>query len=73
MKLKFCLLFQLVYFTASMAQAFDEFTVDKEVMIFVKDEFNDLKNFSLGIKCPEEENQWYLDSLEYSPLVCRRF
>ncbi|MBK9727137.1 MAG: hypothetical protein IPO86_03365 [Saprospiraceae bacterium] len=67
MKLKFCLLFQLVYFTASMAQAFDEFTVDKEVMIFVKDEFNDLKNFSLGIKCPEEENQWYLDSLEYSP------
>lgn len=43
MKLKFCLLFQLVYFTASMAQAFDEFTVDKEVMIFVKDEFNDLK------------------------------
>ncbi|MBK9109631.1 MAG: hypothetical protein IPM92_14980 [Saprospiraceae bacterium] len=49
------------------AQNFDDFTVDKEVSIFIKDNFATLKNFDLGIKCPHEENQWYLDSLEYSP------
>ncbi|MBK8956699.1 MAG: hypothetical protein IPM34_14255 [Saprospiraceae bacterium] len=49
------------------AQNFDDFTLDKEVSIFIKENFDGLKNFSLGIDCPHEENQWYLDSLEYSP------
>lgn len=53
--------------TLGFSQAFDEFTLDKEVSIFLKKTFDELKNFELGIKCPEEENQWYLDSLEYSP------
>lgn len=49
------------------AQSFDEFSLDKEVLIFVKSTFDDMKNFNLGVKCPEEENQWYLDSLDFSP------
>ncbi len=58
----------LLWFVTNLhAQYFDDFTIDKEVSIFVKKEFNSLKNFELGIKCPEEENQWYLDSMDYSP------
>lgn len=55
------------------SQAFDEFTLDKEVSIFLKKTFDELKNFDLGVKCPEEENQWYLDSLEYSPWFVNDF
>lgn len=51
----------------SFAQNFDDFTLDKEVSIFIKEHFEGLRDFDLGIKCPYEENQWYLDSLEYSP------
>jgi hypothetical protein len=53
--------------TGIFAQTFDDFTIDKEVSIFVKKEFKSLKNFELGIKCPEKENEFYLDSMEYSP------
>lgn len=69
MKIKsaFIIISQLVFSSLLSSQAFDEFTIDKEVIIFAKKEFKELKNFDLGIKCPEEENQWYLDSLEYSP------
>ena len=49
------------------AQELDEFTLDKEVIIFVKDKFRELKNFNLGIKVEHEDNQLYLDSIEYSP------
>lgn len=51
----------------AVSQNFDDFTLDKEVSIFIKENFPALKNFELGIDCPFEENQWYLDSLEYSP------
>ncbi len=67
MKLIISTLFQFIFFYSLSSQTFDEFTIDKEVIIFAKKEFKELKNFDLGIKCPEEENQWYLDSLEYSP------
>lgn len=50
-----------------LSQNFDDFTIDKEVSIFIKEKFESLRHFDLGIKCPHEENQWYLDSLEYSP------
>ena len=49
------------------AQELDEFTLDKEVIIFVKDKFRELKNFNLGVKVEHEDNQLYLDSIEYSP------
>lgn len=51
----------------SHAQDLDEFTLDKEVIVFVKDQFKELKNFNLGVRVPFEDNQLYLDSLEYSP------
>lgn len=57
----------LCLWSTGFSQSFDEFTLDKEVSVFAKNEFKDLKNFELGIDCPEEENQWYLDSLDYSP------
>ncbi len=59
--------FLLSFHQNSSSQSFDEFSVDKEVSIFLKDKFDVLKNFNLGIPCPEEENKWYLDSLDYSP------
>lgn len=46
---------------------FEDFVEDKEVMIFLKENFDGFKNFSLGIKCKEEEHQWYLDSMEFTP------
>ncbi len=49
------------------AQSFDEFSLDNEVRVFLRKEFRSLKNFRLGLKVPKEENQWYLDSLSYSP------
>jgi hypothetical protein len=49
------------------AQELDEFTLDKEVIVFVKDKFKELKNFNLGVKVLYEDNQLYLDSIEYSP------
>lgn len=67
MKFKITLLLQFVFLACIMSQELDELTTDKEVMIFVKKEFDQLKSFTLGIKCPEDENQFYLDSLEYSP------
>lgn len=61
------ILFFLCMHAAARAQSFDDFTLDKEVSVYMKKNFESLKNFQLGIKCPHEENQWYLDSLEYSP------
>ncbi len=61
------LIFLLGFLEKPTCQSFDEFSVDKEVSIFLKDHFDGLKNFSLGIPCPEEENKWYLDSIDYSP------
>ncbi|HRI01348.1 MAG TPA: hypothetical protein PK006_09890 [Saprospiraceae bacterium] len=49
------------------AQEIDELVSDKEVIIFVKKYFKDLKQFELGVYTPEEDNQVYLDSLEYVP------
>lgn len=46
---------------------FEDFVEDKEVMIFLKENFDGFKNFTLGIKCKEEEHQWYLDSMEFIP------
>ncbi|MCC6752866.1 MAG: hypothetical protein IT266_02660 [Saprospiraceae bacterium] len=60
-------LFLICLQVAARAQSFDDFTLDKEVSVYLKKNFESLKNFQLGIKCPYEENQWYLDSLEYSP------
>ncbi|MEP7197042.1 MAG: DUF6438 domain-containing protein [Saprospiraceae bacterium] len=49
------------------SQAFEDFTVDKEVTIFLSKHFSELKNFELGIKGKNEDNQLYIDSIEYAP------
>lgn len=49
------------------SQAFEDFTVDKEVTVFLAKNFSDLKNFELGIKAKNDDNQLYIDSIEYSP------
>ncbi|MBK8244043.1 MAG: hypothetical protein IPK88_11515 [Saprospiraceae bacterium] len=48
------------------SQDFEDFTIDKEVIIFLKKQFKDLKDFQLGIKVKNDDNQLYLDSIEYS-------
>lgn len=49
------------------SQAFDDFTIDKDVEVFLGKHFSELKNFQLGIKGLSEDNQLYIDSIEYSP------
>lgn len=49
------------------SQVFEDFTIDKEVTIFLAKNFSELKNFELGIKGKSEDNQLYIDSIEYSP------
>ncbi|MDQ3140754.1 MAG: DUF6438 domain-containing protein [Bacteroidota bacterium] len=55
------------------AQQIEDLTVDKEVMIFLKKNFKELQNFQLGLYTPEEDNQVYLDSIEYSPWLVADF
>jgi len=49
------------------AQEFEDFTLEKEVKIFLEKNFSDLKSFNLGVKVKNEDQQLYLDSIEYSP------
>ncbi len=49
------------------SQGFEDFTIDKDVNIFLSKNFSELKNFQLGIKGMNDDNQLYLDSIEYSP------
>ncbi|MFN8278999.1 MAG: DUF6438 domain-containing protein [Saprospiraceae bacterium] len=49
------------------SQGFEDFTVDKDVSIFLDKNFSELKNFQLGIKGFNDDNQLYIDSIDYSP------
>ena len=72
MKLFFVVL--LVLITALLfpiySQDFEDFTIDKEVIIFLKKQFKDLKDFQLGIKVKNDDNQLYLDSIEKKKPMC---
>ena len=60
------LFFSLLSSTSTFAQQIDDLTIDKEVLIFLKKYFKDLRNFTLETKVQEPENQVYLDSIEFS-------
>ncbi|NOT37529.1 MAG: hypothetical protein HOP11_09145 [Saprospiraceae bacterium] len=63
--MKFTVLLFIPFLLCS--QTFDDFTIDKEVTVFIEKHFSELKNLELGIKGKNEDNQLYLDSIEYSP------
>ncbi len=64
MKLVFAVALVLLnaLFSPIYSQDFEDFTIDKEVIIFLKKQFKDLKDFQLGIKVKNDDNQLYLDS-----------
>ncbi|MEO6190474.1 MAG: hypothetical protein ABIO44_09110 [Saprospiraceae bacterium] len=64
----FCLIgcFLLVK-SVALTQGFEDFTIDKDVDVFISKNFSELKNLTLGIKGKNDDNQLYLDSIEYSP------
>lgn len=49
------------------AQEYENFTTEDEVNAFISKNFPDLKSYKLGVKVRNDDNQLYLDSIEYSP------
>lgn len=65
--MKYLFIFLLILSVNLHSQSFDDFTVDKEVSVFLEKHFSELKNLELGIKGKNDDNQLYIDSIEYSP------